>query len=145
MPQESRLLTSTPLPLPEDTVSVEIGRGTPGQETGKVWSSHGRMVFSGLTNVAAGERGEVSLVYDLPESIVVRGDDTLTYRLLLQKQPGVRRRSIHVEVLLPDGFRLSASSVAPTRTTATLLAFDLELERDELLSVELTKAAYDAG
>ena len=145
MPQESRLLSSTPLPLPEHTVSVEIGRGTPGQETGMVWSSHGRMVFSGLTYVAAGERGEVSLVYDLPESIVVRGDDALTYRLLIQKQPGVRRRSIHVEILLPDGFRLSASSVAPTRTTATLLAFDFELERDELLNVELTKAAYDAG
>ena len=145
MPQESRLLSSTPLPLPEHTVSVEIGRGTPGQETGFVSSSHGRMVFSGLTYVAAGERGEVSLVYDLPKSIVVRSDDALTYRLLIQKQPGVRRRSIHVEILMPDGFRLSASSVAPTRTTATLLAFDLELERDELLSVELTKAAYDAG
>ena len=144
MPQESRLLSSTPLPLPESTVSVEIGRGTPGQETGIVSSSHGRMVFSGLTYVAAGERGEVSLVYDLPESVLVRGDDTLTYRLLIQKQPGVRRRSIHVEIVLPDGFRLSASSVAPTRTTATLLAFDLDLERDELLSVELTKAAYDA-
>ena len=145
MPQESRLLSSTPLPLPEHTVSVEIGRGTPGQETGMVWSSHGRMVFSGLTYVAAGERGEVSLVYDLPESTVVRSEDALTYRLLIQKQPGVRRRSIHVEILLPDGFRLSSSSVAPTRTTATLLAFDLKLERDELLSVELTKAGYDGG
>ena len=145
MPQESRLLSSTPLPLPDHTVSVEIGRGTPGQETGTVSSSHGRMVFSGLTYVAAGERREVGLVYDLPESIVVRDDDALTYRLLIQKQPGVRRRSIHVEILLPDGFRLSASSVAPSRTTATLLAFDLELERDELLSVELTKAAHDPG
>ena len=50
-PQGARLLSSTPLPLPEHTVSVEIGRGTPGHDTNRVSSSHNKTVFSGLTEV----------------------------------------------------------------------------------------------
>ena len=50
-PQRARLLSSTPLPLPEHTVSVEIGRGTRGHDTNRVSSSHNKTVFSGLTEV----------------------------------------------------------------------------------------------
>lgn len=145
MPQESRLLSSTPLPLPEHTVSVDIGRGSPGQETGSVGSSHGRMVFSGLTSVAAGEVLEVNLVYDLPESIVVRDDEALTYRLLVQKQPGVRNRNLHVEIVMPEGYGLTSSSAMPTETTAELVAFDLALDRDEMLSIELARVTDADG
>ena len=139
IPQESRLLSSTPLPLPEHTVSVDIGRGVPGQETGSVASSHDRMVFSGLTSVAAGERREVNLVYDLPEWIVARDEGVLTYRLLVQKQPGVRDRTLRVEILIPDGYGLISTSAVPSQTLADLVAFDFAIERDEMLSIELAK------
>ena len=38
IPEGTRLLSSTRLPLPEYSVSVEIGRGVPGQDTGRVSS-----------------------------------------------------------------------------------------------------------
>ncbi|MCI0440333.1 MAG: DUF4012 domain-containing protein, partial [Chloroflexi bacterium] len=77
IPQEARLLASTPLPLPEHTVAVEIGKGAPGQETGEISSSHNRTVFSGLTSLEAGERKQISLVYDLPASVLRKSDGSL--------------------------------------------------------------------
>ncbi|HIA17183.1 MAG TPA: hypothetical protein EYN72_10470 [Dehalococcoidia bacterium] len=79
MPNGSRMLSQTSLPLPELSVSVEIGVGTPGQETGALSSSHDKVVFSGLTTVPALESREVELVYDLPADTVVPDGDDLIY------------------------------------------------------------------
>ena len=99
IPQGSRILTSTPLPLPEYSVSVEIGRGVAGQKTGSISSSHNRLVFSGFAPLEAGKRKEITLAYDLPSDVVRREGDTLTYELLLQKQPGVRERNVSIELV----------------------------------------------
>ena len=139
IPQGSRLLGWTPLPLPALSVSAETGRGTPGQDTSGVTSRHNRMVFSGLTTLEAGERKEVSLAYDLPVSILRGDDDSLRYRLLIQKQPGVRHRNVTVDFILPDGLRLASSSVSPARSDESGASFSLVLDRDILLDVEFEK------
>ncbi len=139
IPQEARVLSNTPLPLPEQSVSVEIGRGVPGQETGGISSSHNKMVFSGLDVVGAGERSEISLVYDLPASVVRRDGDNLTYELLIQKQPGVRLRAVSIEIMLPEGYGLASSSVPATSVGDSRVGFDINLTQDTILTVEFNK------
>ena len=145
IPQEARLLSSTPLPLPEYSVSVEIGKGVPGQETGGISSSHNKMVFSGLDVVGAGERSEISFVYDLPTSVLRREGDKLTYELLIQKQPGVRQRTVSVEIMLPEGYGLASSSMPPTRIGGSRVGFDINLTQDITLTVEFSKDTNGSG
>ena len=110
MPQGSSILSTTPLPLPTYSVSVEIGEGIAGETSIGLSSSHDRLVFSGLVPVEAGQRREVTLVYDLPSSVVTQGKDTITYKLVVHKQPGVRERALSLDLLVPNGFRLLKSS-----------------------------------
>jgi hypothetical protein len=145
LPQGSRLLSSTPLPLPEASVSVEIGRGVPGQDTGKVSSSHDKLVFSGLTALEAGEQGVVNLVYDLPGSVVRREGEFLDYNLLIQKQPGVRQRGVSVEIIVPEGYQLSSSSVQVFVTDSSRIGLHLNLQTDTLVRVVFEKSAGDSG
>ena len=135
LPQGSQLLSRPELPLPEHSVSVEIGLGTPGQETSGLSSSHRKTVFSGLESIEAGERAEVNLVYDLPLSVLERDGNGLSYSLLIQKQPGVRQRMVSVEIKVPDGYELKSGSQDPARTGSGTVGFDITLERDTWLDV----------
>ena len=139
MPQEARLLSSTPLPLPEYSVSVEIGRGVPGQNTGGIQSSHNKIVFSGLFTLGAGGRTEIDLVYDLPASVARREGDGITYDLVVQKQPGVRQRKVSVDLILPEGYHVIKSSVPAAQNDDSRASFSFLLTRDTRLSVELAR------
>ena len=141
MPAGARVLSSTPLPLPDYSVSVEIGKGVPGEETGKLSSSHGKTVFSGLIEVGAGERANFVLTYDLPRSILKVDGDKLQYQVLIQKQPGMRQRGITVELTLPEGYHLSSSSIAPVSQQTKQIRFSLQQTRDILLTVEFARNA----
>ncbi len=144
-PQGSRLLSSTPLTLSEDSVSVEIGRGVPGQDTGAISSVHEKMVFSGLTSLEAGERGEINLVYDLPVSAVRRDGTNIVYELLIQKQPGVRQREVSVEFIVPEGYSPTASSVPIVRLGDARFGLGLTLQEDTTVRVEFDKDAYGSN
>ena len=122
-------------------MSVEIGLGTPGQETSGLSSSHRKTVFSGLESIEAGERAEINLVYDLPPSVLERDGDGLSYSLLIQKQPGVRQRMVSVEIKVPDGYELKSGSQDPTRTGSGTVGFDITLERDTWLDVAFQEAS----
>jgi hypothetical protein len=141
LPQGSQLLSRPELPLPEHSVSVEIGLGTPGQETSGLSSSHRKTVFSGLESIEAGERAEINLVYDLPPSVLERDGDGLSYSLLIQKQPGVRQRMVSVEIKVPDGYELKSGSQDPARTGSGTVGFDITLERDTWLDVVFQEAS----
>ena len=144
MPQGVRVLSTTPLPLAEQTVSVEIGRGVPGQETGRTSSSHNKTVFSGLTSLEAGRRSGIDIVYDLPASVVDRSEGNLLYELVIQKQPGVPVRDVEIAVIPPKGYVLSASSMDPRRRDSSPLAFLLPLTEDSVLNLEFTRSADGA-
>jgi hypothetical protein len=111
----------------------------PGQETGGVSSSHNRIVWSGLLSIEAGAQGRIELVYDLPEHVLVKQGDTLKYELMLQKQPGVRRRDVTVEVLPPNGYCVARSSLSAEADCGQPVKFSLALERDTILSVTFAK------
>ncbi|MCI0439576.1 MAG: hypothetical protein L0177_10660, partial [Chloroflexi bacterium] len=101
--------------------------------------------FSGLTSLEAGERKQISLVYDLPASVLRKSDGSLVYELFIQKQPGVQSRKVSVEVALPEGYRLAGSSVPPTVATASRVGFSLDLTRDTILSVNLERLAAESA
>ena len=145
IPQGSRLLSSTHLALPEQSVSVEIGRGVPDQDTGGISSSHNKMLFSGLAELEAGDRSEINLVYDLPASVVRRDGDSILYQLLIQKQPGVRLRTVSVDFIIQDGYRLASSSLPPVYNGDSRVSFTLVLKQDALLSFEFKEDANDSG
>ena len=135
MPLQSRLLSQTKLPLPELSVSVEIGIGSPGQETGKLSASHGKAVFSGLSVVPPGETREIALAYDLPAGPLADEDGSLVYELTVQKQPGVKTRKTSVTLVSPIGYHVSASSVPYVVQENGAVSISLTLMRDETISV----------
>ena len=139
LPQGARLLSNTPLPLPEYSVSVDTGRGLPGEDTVRVSSSYDKTVLSGLFALGAGESSEVQLVYDLPRDLLQRNDEGIRYKILIQKQPGIRWRDVSVEFLLPSGYRLSSSSTAPVATTDSRVEFALRIEEDTVLDASFAK------
>ena len=145
LPLGTRLLSSTPLPLPEYSVSVLVGKGQPGEDTLKISSEYNRTIFSGLFALEAGDEEQVNLVYDLPPSLQNRNDGEIEYNILLQKQPGIRRRDVLVEFTLPEGYRLASSSVAPAFSGNSRVTFSLRIEEDTMLDTVFTRDPDDAG
>jgi hypothetical protein len=141
VPLGARLLSNTPLPLPEYSVSAEIGLGRPGEDTVRLTSSFRRSVLSGLFALGAGRANEVQLVYDLPPEVVTREGDQIRYELLIQKQPGVRRRDVSVELLFPDGYRLTSSSLTPSATLNSTVEFTFPIESDTILTTVFSKGS----
>lgn len=139
IPNGSRMLSQTALPLPELSVSVEIGVGTPGQDTGTLSASHDKIVYSGLTTVPALESREVVLVYDLPAETLVSEGDILVYTLTIQKQPGVRQRKLSLELVSPDGYSVKSSSMPYTTGDGGLVRISSLLTRDVTIRVTFGK------
>ena len=84
-------------------------------------------------------------MYELPSSVVRREGESIVYELLLQKQPGVRQRSVSVDFLLPDGYGLSVSSIPHSALNDSRVSFVFELTQDTLLSVEFTNDTNGPG
>ncbi|HAL49243.1 MAG TPA: hypothetical protein DCP37_15955 [Dehalococcoidia bacterium] len=145
MSEGSRILSQSELPLPELSVSVEIGKGVPGQETGAISALHDKAVFSGLLIVPAGSSREVSLVYDLPGRVVKQDGNSVGYELLLQKQPGVRDRNVSIHLIPPDGYSVSASSVPYALLGDGRVRLNRRLNSDESIRVSFAKDRAQGG
>ncbi|MDP6513680.1 MAG: DUF4012 domain-containing protein, partial [SAR202 cluster bacterium] len=145
IPNGSRMLSQTALPLPELSVSVEIGVGTPGEETGGISSSHDKLVYSGLATIPAQESREVELVYDLPADTMTPDGDTLIYSLTMQKQPGVRQRTLTLELVSPDGYSVTSSSMPYDSGDDGLVIISSVPTSDETIEVMFSKDSPQSG
>ena len=139
VPHGVRLLGNSPEVLPEYSVAAEIGRGLPGEDTVEVSSSFNRTVVSGLFALAAGKSHDVALVYDLPPRLDFRNGDPIRYELLIQKQPGTRGRDVTVELIVPDGYRLTESSVPAQTELGSTVSFFFEVNQDVNLVAVFSK------
>ena len=106
-------------------------------------SSYGKKVISGLFALEAGEETSIDLVYDLPPSLVHHDSDSITYELLVQKQPGILHRETTVELIPPPGYRLSSSSLNPVVDGDPSVSFLLPGNLDSTLSVEFVEGGDD--
>ena len=145
IPQGAKLLKNTPLPLLKYSVSAETRRGQPGEDTFRVSSSYGKAVLSGLFALPAGEENEVNLVYDLPADVVRHDGEDILYQLLIQKQPGSRRRDVSVDFILPPDYSLSSSSIAPSFTDDSRVGFQIRVDQDTVLGAVFTRGDNGPG
>ena len=145
VPPEARLLNHTKLQLPAYSVAAEIGEGVPGEDTVRTYSSYNKRVLSGLFELAAGERKELTLNYDLPSDAVERDGEKIHYELLIQKQPGVRHRDAVVELLVPEGYELAKSSQAPTTLEDGRVSFSFPVLQDIWITADFQRTVDDSS
>jgi hypothetical protein len=138
IPKGSRHLAHTPLALPQYSVSAEIDEGLPGEDTFGVSSSYNRNVMSGLFALGAGEQTQFNMVYDLAPEVVSRSAGKIEYELLVQKQPGSRGSEMSLELVVPEGYRLSSSSISPAFTDNSRIGFDFRIDQDTIFTTVLT-------
>ncbi|MDP7578313.1 MAG: DUF4012 domain-containing protein [SAR202 cluster bacterium] len=145
IPLGSKIRNISRLDLPEYSVAAEIGRGFQGEDTIRTYSSFGKKVVSGLFPLAAGKQTSINLVYDLPIEILQHDDNSINYQLLIQKQPGIRRRNVSVELSLPAGYRLKRSSTDPVYKDESKVAFTFLSTRDILLTAYIEKLSDESN
>jgi len=134
-----RLVHHTPLRLPEYSVAVDTLQALPDEDTFSTSERFGRAVLSGLFRLEAGAEQDVSIVYDLPLDVLHRTDESIDYKLLIQKQPGIVERGVEIEFQLPDGFRLESSSIEPISMAGARVTFSLRLQNDTMIEARFVK------
>ena len=137
--READLISADRLPLPDNSVIEQVGLSFAGDDTFEETLRAGATVYGGLQTVAPGESREVTFVYEVPESVVEWRDETATYHLELQVQPGTRGRDVQVKVTVPQGYEYSGSSLMPERVAGQLVTFSFNMVRDTLLTVDLSR------
>jgi hypothetical protein len=92
----------------------------------------GKKVWSTTLDIPAGETGEVSLAYTVPDAVVRRGGRSV-YRLTMQRQPKVHKDAVRVRLRLPRGAR-AVKAPGWSRRGSTL-TWQRELVSDVALEV----------
>jgi hypothetical protein len=136
VPEESELVQGPQLTLPEGSLRARqdaTGGASLGTEVGPAES--GKSVCGVFFVVAPGERREMVFEYEQPSSVLVAEEQSETYRLLVQKQPGTLAVPLRVEVELPSGS--SVISVTPeARSLANgHVVFETDLRQDREFEV----------
>ena len=133
----SKHIFSTPTELSDQSVSVKTGSGLPGKDTFKKQSNYGKTEFSGLLSTEASDITEMTVIYQLPTSILQKIDGTLKYNLMIQKQPGVPNREVNLEIIIPDQYTILKSSTIPTKISTNSVSFKEILTKDWWLELSL--------
>lgn len=101
-PPGARLIAAQAPPLPGSALL----NGTDWDGRLDVASAEGgAQVFGGPLLLPAAGQAEIVLTYALPAGVLQTGQGDLMYRLRLQKQAGLARLPVRVQVLPPDGYR----------------------------------------
>ena len=95
-----------------------------------------RQSWGTLLLLAPAESATLEYAYQLPEGTAHDLGDQWQYRLLLQKQPGLRTLPVSLNVELPDGMRLLRSDPQPLDAAGQVLRYDLNLSRDQLVRID---------
>jgi len=95
-----------------------------------------RKSWGQLFLLAPGDSAALKYTYRLPAGTARQFRDGWQYRLLLQKQPGLRTLPVSLNVQLPDGMELRASDPWPSLVDGQSLHYDLTLNGDQPVRVE---------
>jgi hypothetical protein len=134
VPAGVRLRDATPHAVPG--TALLSGRPSPAEvKVGPL--EQGRNVFATFFLLRPQEALETRFEYTLPDGALTRTEADITYRLVVQKQPGTHGVSLQVRLLLPDGAVLVDSSLEPEMVTSSALAYVLSLSTDQALHVTM--------
>ena len=93
-------------------------------------------VFANFMLVPRGETVKSFFTYELPAGVVTaQKSGESVYRLIVQKQPGMKSELLTVTVTLPEGVALLAVAPAPTAIEGAKLIFATELDSNQHIMI----------
>jgi hypothetical protein len=139
VPDGTKLISGDALPLPRKSISHILGTGNPGENTLEPGFDVGGNHFSGLLTVEPGETRSISLIMELPQSIIEQHGESLIYNLILVAQPGALGRHTTARIRIPEDYELISSTPQPDNEQDRTLTYSLDVIRDESISIILTR------
>ena len=138
LPQGARPLSATPNPIPGELLVTGIGRSG---EAEILAAEAGKTVLATFFVLPPGQRAETRMLYLLPPDVIQQTEDTLLYRLYIQKQGGKLSVPVQISLYLPPNTRVLHSSVPYARAAdnPNHILYTLNLQTDFQLSVEIKR------
>jgi len=132
-PAGSTLIDSSQHVVPGQTLYSETTWDSSAQTIGDVpWLT----VFANFMLVPRGETVKSFFTYELPAGVVTaQKSGESVYRLIVQKQPGMKSELLTVTVTLPEGVALLAATPAPTAIEGAKLIFATELDSNQHIMI----------
>jgi hypothetical protein len=135
VPEGSELTGGPRLTLPEGSLRAKEGETAGASLATEVGPAEsGRGVYGAFFVVAPGERREMAFEYQQPSSVVA-GEQSKTYRLVAQKQPGTMAVPLRVEVELPPGSSVISTEPEASSLTNCGVVFETDLRQDREFEV----------
>lgn len=107
-----------------------------GQEVGieEIALEAGKASFGRYLPLPSGARATLGFSYEVPAAVTVSGG-VYEYRLLIQKQAGVRAMPLEISISLPEGASLRSVDLDGRRLEGQLSRIEAELDRDRELVI----------
>ncbi|MBM4406689.1 MAG: DUF4012 domain-containing protein [Chloroflexi bacterium] len=138
VPIGSSLAGASPFPMPQGALYRRVGYNDI-EETSRTYQENDKQVYAGFFTVPEGQTRSVAFHYSIPKSAMLVQGNLLTYRLTIQKQPGLQAEPVTIAVSLPDGYRLRSSSATPISQEDRTLLYSFSLDTDKELTVVLQR------
>jgi len=138
IPEGARPLRATPNPIPGELLVTGIGRSG---EAEILAPEAGKSILATFFVLPPGQRAETRMLYLLPPDVIQQTEDTLHYRLYIQKQGGKLTVPVQISLYLPPDTTAIHSTVPYARAAdnPNHILYTLNLETDFQLSVEIKK------
>ena len=136
VPQGSRLAEAEREPLPAGSL-LSRNRFAPLEDAGpRIEPEEGdKGAFGLFFDLAPGQEREVRLAWQLPAETAHSMDGKWHYRLLVQKQSGSLAIPLRVEITLPPGSQIVATSPEPLSAQENVLIFATRLSEDQIIEI----------
>lgn len=132
----STLLFSEAPAIPGTWLTNGSGPGEDGTVTLSENGEGGTSVLGTFLVVPFGAEHTMMARYHLPPDVLTFNGETWHYHLKVQRQPGQLPASLGVQVRLPDGASVVATSPAPVAQKGQSLTFALNMNQDQKLDVQ---------
>lgn len=91
--------------------------------------------FGTLVVIPTQQSQTVAMAFDLPGTVVEQNGDTYTYRLTIQKQPGVKQLDLNLGITLPPGAQLVSISNPDLLHSGNEVSGELVLATDTVIEL----------
>lgn len=137
IPQGSRLLDSTRIPIPGEALWSR--KGESGEVAIRPAEEGPWLSVETLLLLPPGAVQSRFFVWELPDRVVVWQGDEGTYTLRVQKQPGTVGHPLTMRIHLDPQDRLLEVEPLPTTTDGSTLIFQTHLNRDQALRIRFRR------
>ena len=136
VPQGTRLVSSSPLPMPAGALYRLIGYNDL-EDSLIVYGESDRTVISSFFTVAPQESRSLAFDYALPVGVLQKNGNELLYSLVIQKQPGTLVVPLRFTLDIPDGFEVLSVSRSDALLNGGSVQWQAQLGKDLSIQVRL--------